>query len=146
DTVGTIWAPDGTLVKDTFWVGHAPGNRQWMNVAAHRGGFVVRCNDTNDAGFIFFYDNIGNFRFKSSATIALPSGGAFTTDASQTRLASDVRSDYVYVAGPVGAAIKLGVWDARTGAFVTDASVTSDLDSTATVGNTELADDALDQV
>jgi hypothetical protein len=140
DTVATIFAPNGTLIKDTWWVGHATGDRQWMNVASYSGGFCIRAEF-----FLYFYDNEGNLRFTSPYTDPLPSGGAFGTDLRSIRLASDIRSHYVYVAGPVGSDIKLGVWDTRTGAFVTDAIVTSDL-SPSSASFTELAVDALDRV
>jgi hypothetical protein len=65
-------------------------------------------------------------------------------------LASNIGSHYVYLAGPVGSVVQLGIWDATTGAFVTSGNVCSDLDPSASVFNQNqtaaVAVDALDRI
>jgi hypothetical protein len=139
--VATIFRPDGTVVKDSFLV---EANQMNANIAAYRGGFCIRVHAN-----LYFYDNAGNLLHTTPVS---SSGIGFDTGSrgDGTRLASNIGSHYVYLAGPVGSVVQLGVWDATTGAFVTSANVCSDLDPTATIntGNNAVAVavDALDRV
>jgi hypothetical protein len=136
--VVTVFRPDGTVVKPTFLV-DSTADRMVQNTVAFSGGFCIRFH-----GNFYFYDNAGNLLHTS--TVA-SSGIAFATDrGGSTRLAADIRSHYVYLAGPVGSVVQLGIWDARTGTFVTNAVVSSDLDPSATVGNTDVAADSQDRI
>jgi len=143
--VAAIFRPDGTVVKDGFLVDPQQMN---ANIVAYRGGFCIRVRAN-----LYFYDNAGNLLHTTPVS---SSGIGFDTGSrgDNTRLASNIGSHYVYLAGPVGPAgstvVQLGIWDAQTGAFVTSALVTSDLDPSATVYNNNhtaaVAVDALDRV
>jgi hypothetical protein len=135
--VATIFRPDGTVVKGSFLV---EANQMNANIAAYRGGFCIRVRAN-----LYFYDNAGNLLHTTPVST---SGMSFDTGSrgDGTRLASNIGSHYVYLAGPAGAVVLLGVWDAQTGAFVDSAIVNSDLDASATVGNANVAVDALDRV
>lgn len=137
-TAAVIFRPDGSVVKETWLVEQ---REAWGNVAAYRGGFCIRVQTT-----FYFYDNAG--MLLTNGTLESSGMGFATERGDGTRLASDIRSHYVYLAGPItnGTAVGLGVWDARTGAFVTSAIVT-DTDPTVTaVDRVNLAADALDRV
>ncbi|HEY5912623.1 MAG TPA: hypothetical protein VJA21_18635 [Verrucomicrobiae bacterium] len=130
DGEGTTFAiikPDGTIVKGPTLVDI---NDIWDNMAAYRGGFAIRVHN-----LLYFFDNDGNVR--SSIDINASSGLSFGTgrgDAS--RIGSDIRSHYVYLAGqsPEGGQkpypVFVAIWDARTGNFVTQAAV-CDVDTVA---------------
>src|SRR5439155_24686265 len=86
--VATIFHPDGSIVKEAFKV--ADGDL-WSNVAAYRGGFCVRV-----AGVLYFYDNAGNLQGSVNQSTGI------NTDPGRgdgTRIAGDIRSPYVYLAG-----------------------------------------------
>ncbi|HVY70751.1 MAG TPA: hypothetical protein VHH73_12545, partial [Verrucomicrobiae bacterium] len=117
--VATIFAPDGTVVKESFKV--ADGDL-WSNVAAYKGGFAVRAGSPTNT--IFFFDNAGNLTGQAAQGT---SGASFNTGrGDETRIAAHINSPYVYLAGKVttSSTIRLAVWDARTAGFVaiTDAS------------------------
>jgi hypothetical protein len=143
-----IIRPDGSIVKDSFPVDPSyPSSTQgiWANCAAYRGGFCVRWQAT-----LYFFDNAGN----PMGSIAQSSSGVpFGTDrGDQTRLASDIRSHYVYLAGAAPYAdgahspVYLAVWNADTTNFVT-AAIVSDTDpSVHLVQAANVAVDALDRV
>jgi len=142
-----IIRPDGSVVKDTFIVDPLAAASQgiWANCAAYRGGFCVRWNAT-----LYFFDNAGN----PMGSIAQSSSGvAFGTDrGDQTRIASDICSHYVYLAGAAPyagdahAPVYLAVWDAQTTNFVT-AAVVSDTDpANHYIHAVNVAVDALDRV
>jgi len=139
-TTFAIITPTGTFVKTNTLV---DPRDIWDNVAAHKGGFVVRCHDT-----LYFYDNAGNLRGSSPQAI---SGISFDTGRGDgTRIASDIRSKYVYLAGrnpsTGNSPVMLAIWDADTMTFVTSAPV-SDLDPTVhNVDRVNLAVDALDRI
>jgi len=137
--VATIFRPDGSIVKEAFKV--ADGDL-WSNVAAYRGGFCVRV-----AGVLYFYDNAGNLQGSVNQSTGI------NTDPGRgdgTRIAGDIRSPYVYLAGkqpdsPHGV-VTLAIWDSRTRNFVTTAPV-SDTDPTIhSVDRVAVAVDALDRV
>jgi hypothetical protein len=136
-TFGII-TPMGTVVRTNTLV--APFDI-WDNVAAYSGGFAVRVHDT-----IYFYDNAGNLQGTSKQQT---SGLSYDTGrGDSTRIASDVRSHYVYLAGDAGAhtPVTLSIWDARTQSFVANAIV-SDTDPTLhRADRVSLAVDALDRV
>jgi hypothetical protein len=114
--VATIFAPDGSIVKESFKV--ADGDI-WSNATAYQGGFAVRV-----AGIIYFYDNAGTAtgQVDQNTSSALFDRGR----GDGTRLAGHVNSPYVYLTGKVtdGPLVRLAVWDSRTRTFVaiTDAS------------------------
>ena len=141
-TVAMILRPDGSVLKDTWLV---DPREIWANVAAYKGGFCARVQDK-----FYFYDNAGTLT--ASNTVASSGVGFDTGRGDGTRIGSDIRSHYVYLAGPVvppegGKACGLGIWDARTGAFVTNVVVSSDLDaSVASVDRVGVAVDASERV
>jgi hypothetical protein len=165
----TILTPDGAIVKETFeiggWttngnineIGGVGGtnidNEIWANVAAFRGGFAVRIGK---AGMIYFYDDAGNFR--GQVNIANSTGVAFEHGdrGDSGRIASDIRSSYLYYAdknspsslgGGKGAyPLWVAVWDTRTLNCVT-AQIVSDTDTNvAIVDRAALAVDAEDRL
>ncbi len=120
-TTFAIITPTGTVLRTNTLV---TAKSIWDNVAAYRGGFAVRGQDT-----IYFYDNAGNLLGSSPVSSSnLPFG---TDRGDSTRIASDVRSHYVYLAGRTpdvpSSPVSVAIWDARTQAFVTSATV-SDTD------------------
>lgn len=112
-TVATIFAPDGTVVKDSFIVSVSD---IWSNVAAFQGGFAVRCKpvDGSATRVIHLFDNAGN----SKGTIAQTSAGASFDNGrgDGTRIAGHINSPYIYLFGqPAGESVmKLAVWDTRS--------------------------------
>src|SRR5439155_16826614 len=85
-------------------------------------GFAVRVQGT-----IYFYDNNGNLQGSSPQD---SSGLSFDKGRGDgTRIASDIRSYYVYLAGNAGAhtPVSVAIWDSRTRKFVASAPV-SDTD------------------
>lgn len=111
-TVATIFAPDGTVVKDSFIVSVSD---IWSNVAAYQGGFAVRCKPTDGSGtrVIHLFDNSGN----PKGTIAqTSSGAAFDSGRGDgTRIAGHINSPYIFLFGqPAGSSVmKLAAWDTR---------------------------------
>ena len=107
--VATIFAPDGTVVKDSWVV--AEGDI-WSNVAAYQGGFAVRV-----AGIIYFFDNSGTLKGQVDEAT---SGENFTRDRGDgTRLAAHINSPFVFLAGQVSGAnrIELAAFDSRDQSF-----------------------------
>lgn len=117
-TVATIFAPDGTVVKDTFIVSVSD---IWSNVAAYQGGFAVRCKATDGSGarVIHLFDNSGN----PKGTIAQTSSGAAydTGRGDGTRIAGHINSPYIFLFGqPAGSSVMtLAAWDTRNPERVT---------------------------
>ena len=114
--VATIFKPDGTVVKDSFLVANGD---LWANVAAVKGGFVVRV-----AGNLYFYNTAGDLQ---GAPVPQNTSGE-SYDAGRgdgTRLAGHINSPYVFLAGKVTTApvVRVSVWDTRTRAFVTVSDV-----------------------
>jgi hypothetical protein len=111
-TVATVFAPDGTVVKDSFVVSVSD---IWANVAAYQGGFAVRCKPTDGSNtrVIHLFDNSGNSRGTIAQT---SSGAAFDTGRGDgTRIAGHINSPYVFLFGqPAGSAVMtLAAWDTR---------------------------------
>ena len=142
-TTFAIIRPDGTIVKGPTMVDTSD---IWDNMAAFRGGFAIRVHN-----LLYFFDNNGTVQ--SSIDVNLSSGLSFGTgrgDAS--RIASDIRSRYVYLAGqsPEGGQrpypVYVAIWDAWTGSFVAKTSI-SDIDTSAGAlsDRVALAVDALDR-
>jgi hypothetical protein len=107
--VATIFAPDGTVVKDSWVV--AEGDI-WSNVAAYKGGFAVRV-----AGIIYFFDNSGTLKGQVDEAA---SGEIFSRDRGDgTRLAAHINSPFVFLAGQVSGAnlIELAAFDSRDQSF-----------------------------
>lgn len=138
--VATIFAPDGTVVKDSFLV--APGDL-WSNAASFRGGFCVRV-----AGVLYFFDNAGN---ATGSTPQGTSGGNFDPGRGDgTRLAAHIHSPYVFLAGRgregATAPIRIAAWDARDRSFVALAEVSEPGLLDAASDRVNLAVDALNRV
>ena len=119
-----IITPTGSVVKGPTLV---DARDLWDNVCAFKGGFAVRCHDA-----LYFYDNAGTLK---ATNLVSSSAIGFSTDrGDSTRIASDIRSRFVYMAGaaPIseGAAVQLAIWNATNGLFVTNAVVSSDMDPT----------------
>lgn len=151
--------PNGNVVTPKFAVDPTAtgGTGIWANCAAYRGGFCVRYNAT-----LYFFDNAGALQ---GSVAQSTSGISFDmTRGDTTRLASDIRSPYVYLAGapwPAGATVSpstspapttgspvmLAIWNADTLQFVASANVSSDLPVARMIVNgANLAVDALDRV
>lgn len=112
-TTFAIITPTGTIVKTNTLV---DPRDIWDNVAAFKGGFVVRVHET-----LYFYDNAGNLQ----GSVDNNASSGLSIDAGRgdgVRTAADIRSDYVYVAGrspnAADGGVWVAVWDARTRAFV----------------------------
>ena len=91
----------------------------WSNVAATKGGFVVRV-----AGLLYFYNNAGVLQ--GTPVDQATSGESFGRDRGDgTRIAGHINSPYVFLAGKVstGPIVRVAAWDTRTRAFVTFADV-----------------------
>lgn len=125
--VATIFAPDGTIVKESFLVAPIPEATSrdvdiWSNVASYKGGFAVRAKTPDGASrAIYFFDNAGTLlKWVDQST----SGVAFDTGRGDgTRLAGHINSPYVYLSGAVSGVIRLAVWDATDQSFVTATNV-----------------------
>ena len=127
--VATIFAADGTVVKDSFLVAPTAEATSrdvdiWANVAACKGGFAVRTkNAEGTSRSIYFYDNAGNL--KGSVDQAA-SGASFDTGRGDgTRLFGHINSPYVYLTGKVstGPLVKVAVFDSRDQKFVVIADI-----------------------
>jgi hypothetical protein len=135
-----IMTPTGTIVKGPWLV---DSRDIWDNVCAYSGGFAVRCHDT-----LYFYDNAGTLQ--SSTNINTSSGLTFGTGREDgSRIASDIRSHFVYLAGetPESAGhnpCSVAIWDARTGKCVATNEVTDTDPSIHKMDRVNVAVDAAD--
>ncbi len=142
--VATIYAPDGTVVKDT-WV--VAASDIWSNVAAYKGGFAIRCKPQDGSGtrVIYLYDNDGHFEDTIPQN---SSGSSFDTGRGDgTRIASHINSPYVFLLGKVtdAAVVRIVAWDTRDASRV----ATFDVSEPAFAGGFDranLAVDALNRV
>jgi len=135
-TFGII-TPTGTVVKTNTLV---DPRAIWDNVCAYHGGFAVRVQDT-----IYFYDNNGNLQGSSPQD---SSGLSFDKGRGDgTRIASDIRSYYVYLAGNAGAhtPVSVAIWDSRTRKFVASAPVSDTDPSIHVASRVVVAVDASDR-
>ncbi len=123
--VATIFAPDGSIVKDSFLVAPTADFTVqdvdiWSNVAAYQGGFAVRTKSHDGTSrAIYFYDNSGTLKgfIDQSA-----SGASFSTDRGDgTRIFAHINSPYVFLTGRAAntTIIKVAVFDSRDQSFVT---------------------------
>ena len=152
DATVTIVGPDGSIIKPPFSVDTSTSAGLWANCAAYRGGFCVRW-----AQSLYFFDNSGNPKgsVNQISSFVYPNFFSFDTGRGDaTRLASDIHSHYVYLAGANGGGnpvtgfdVVLGIWDANTTNFVTATNVTSDIDITQMkINAVNVAVDALDRI
>lgn len=134
--VATIFAPDGTVVKETFKV--ADGDI-WSNACAYRGGFAVRMN-----GIIYFYDNDGNLKGQIDQAV---SGRSFDRGRGDgTRIQGHINSPYVFLTGTTGGKlVSLAAFDSRDLSFVAVQDV-SEAGFPGTADRVNLAVDALNRV
>jgi hypothetical protein len=139
-TTFAVIKPDGTVVKGFTLV---DAHDIWDNACAFKGGFAIRVHN-----LLYFYDNDGNLT--GSTDINVSSGLTFGTGREDSsRVGSDIRSYYVYLAGQTPetrhAPVFVAVWDTRTFNCVATARV-SELDpSYAFTDRTTIAVDALDR-
>ena len=133
----TIFAADGSVVKETFAIG---ASDIWQNAAAIKGGFVVR-----EAGVLYFFDNSGNARGSVSDST---SGGQFDKGRGDgTRLAGHINSPYVFLAGVSGGkVVRLAAWDSRDLSFVALIDVSDAGIPDVKLDRANLAVDALNRV
>jgi hypothetical protein len=142
-TTFAIVTPSGATVRTNTFV---DPRDIWDNVAAFKGGFVVRCHDT-----LYFYNNAGDLQGSSLQAASGLTFGTGRNDAS--RVASDIRSYYVYLAGRSpeasennpGEAVWVAIWDSRTRAFVASAQVSDGSPENSRNNRVNLAVDALDR-
>lgn len=132
----TIFAPDGTVVKESFKV--ADGDI-WSNVCAYRGGFAVRMN-----GIIYFYDNGGDLKGSIDQAI---SGRSFDRGRGDgTRIQGHINSPYVFLTGTTGGKlVSLAAFDSRDFSFVAVQDV-SEAGFPGSADRVGLAVDALNRV
>jgi hypothetical protein len=124
-TTFSIVTPSGGIVAGPTLVNP---NAIWDNVAAFSGGFAVRVGS-----YLAFYNDLGQ-PINTNANVNTSSGLSFDNGRGDgTRIASDIGSHYVYLAGATPSAaqapVSLAIFDSRTGNFVTSATV-SDTDPT----------------
>src|SRR5205814_5449620 len=112
------------------------------NLAAYRGGFCLRVG-----GVLYFYDDNGVLQGSVNQSTGISTD---TGRGDGTRIAGDIRSPYVYLAGkePESAhgVVTLAVWDSRTRNFVTSAPVSDTDPALHTVDRVAVAVDALGRV
>ena len=157
-TTFAIIQPNGAVVKGPTLV---ESHDIWDNMCAFAGGFCIRVYNN-----IYFYDNSGNLTHSNNLTgananlqAASPSGWGFAAGAAYvidrgdtTRIASDIRSPYVFLAGAVGIggssnACMMAIWNGQSGQFITNVMVSSDLDPAfLTVNRAALAVNMSNQV
>jgi hypothetical protein len=138
-TTFSIITPAGTIVAGPTLV--YPG-AIWDNVAAFSGGFAVRVGS-----YIAFYDNVGNLMHSNNVNAS--SGLSFDAGRGDgTRIGSDIRSHYVYLAGATPSAasapVSLAVFDARTGQCVATSFVTDTDPSVHSIDRVTVGVDAAD--
>ena len=146
----TIFAPNGTVVKDSWTVVASDTNDReiWSNVTSYKGGFAVRCQPQDPAlatQLIYFYDNAGNLQ---GTVDQATSGIAFNASRGDgTRIFGHINSPYVYLAGrpPSTVVVQVAAFDSRTRRFVAATNVNEG----AFTGNFDRvfgASDALDRL
>ncbi len=120
--VATIFAPNGSVVKDSFVV--TKGDI-WANVAPFAGGFAVRAKpaDGTNTRFIYFYDNAGTLLGQLDQ---VDTGVSFDPGRGDgTRIFGHINSPFVYLAGRAvnTTIVKVAAFDSRTQKFVAVADV-----------------------
>jgi len=139
-TTFAIVEPKGTVVAGPTLV---DPRDIWDNMTAYKGGFAIRVHN-----MLYFYGNNGVLN--SSNDIVVSSGLAFGTGREDSsRIGSDIRSYYVYLAGQTPenstGPVNVAIWDSRTGSFVAKATVTDGDPSVFRTDRTVVAVDALDR-
>ena len=122
--VATIFAPNGTIVKEAFLV--APTSDFtvqdvdiWSNVAAYQGGFAVRTKSHDGSSrAIYFFNNQGvatGFVDQSASGVSFDTGRG-----DGTRIFGHINSPYVYLTGRAvnTKIIKVAAFDSRNASFV----------------------------
>ncbi len=130
--VATIFAPDGSIVKDS-WV--VVNGDIWSNVAPCKGGFAVRAKpaDGSATRLIYFYDNAGTLK---TAVDQATSGATFDAGRGDgTRIFGHINSPFIYLTGRAANTkiVKVVAFDSRTQAFagisdVNEGAFTGDFD------------------
>lgn len=136
--VATVFAPDGTVVKESVLVANGD---LWCNVAAFKGGFAVRV-----AGKLYFFDNAGVQQ--GDPVDQATSGETFDGGRGDgTRMGGHINSPFVYLAGKVAnsSVVRVAAWDGRTRAFVAVADA-SEGGFRGDADRTVVAADALDRI
>jgi hypothetical protein len=137
--VATIFAPNGTVVKDSFVVSKSD---IWANVAPFKGGFAVRAKpeDGSATRVIYCYDNAGTLL---GVVDQAASGASFDTGRGDgTRLFGHINSPYVYLTGRAANTeiVKVAAFNATNQQFVAIA----DVNEGAFTGNFDRAFGAVD--
>jgi hypothetical protein len=138
--VFTIVTPTGEIIAGPTLV---TTGEIWDNVAAFAGGFAVRVGS-----FMAFYDDSGNFI--TNTDVNATSGLSFDTGRGDgTRIASDIRSHYVYLAGETPDSspnnpVSIAIFDPLTGNCVATSSVSDINPAYASIDRVNVAVDALD--
>ncbi len=142
--MATIFAPNGTIVKEAFRVTPVPTSdgSMWNSVGAFKGGFFIR----PASGIIYFYDNAGNLQGSLDHNAA--SGLNYDLGRSDgTRMCSDIRNQYVFQAGKAPESsgftnIMLTAYNAVTRTWITNTIVSEGTQDTLNTGGTRLLDRA----
>jgi hypothetical protein len=122
--VATIFAPDGSIVKEAFLVAPTPDFTVqdvdiWSNVAAYQGGFAVRTKSHDGTSrAIYFFNNLG---VANGFVDQAASGVSFDTGRGDgTRIFGHINSPYVYLTGRAvnTKIIKVAAFDSRNASFV----------------------------
>jgi hypothetical protein len=122
-TTFSIISPQGAIIKGPTL---AKNQDIWDNMCAIKGGFAIRVHNS-----LLFFNNSGSMTHSND--INTSSGLTYDTGrADASRIAGDIRSYYVYLAGqspqngnsahPSGQ-VFLSAWDSRTGNFVASVQV-----------------------
>jgi hypothetical protein len=140
-TTFAIIGPNGNVIKGPTLV---EATDIWDNMSAYRGGFVIRCHTR-----LYFFDNTGTLQHSNDVNVS--SGLAYGTGRNDsTRVGSDIRSHYVYVAGRVPDAangpVYVSAWDAQTGNFIASALVTDGDPAKQVSDRVMVTADALDRI
>jgi hypothetical protein len=126
-TTFSIITPQGAIIKGPTL---ANPTDIWDNMCAFKGGFAIRTHN-----LLHFYDDNGNELAFSPVDINITSGLSFDTGRSDdSRIASDIRSYYVYLGGQSpdngipssglgSGSMYVAAWDSRTGSFVASTQV-----------------------
>jgi hypothetical protein len=140
-TTFAIITPKGDSVKGPTLV---DPRDIWDNLTAYKGGLAIRVHN-----MLYFYDDTGSLQYTNDINVS--SGLTFGTgreDAS--RIGSDIRSSYVYLAGQTPESgshvpVSVAIWDSRTGNFVAKATVTDTDPTVALTDRVSIGVDALDR-
>lgn len=126
-TTFSIITPQGAIIKGPTL---ANPTDIWDNMCAFKGGFAIRTHN-----LLHFYDDNGKELAFSPVDINITSGLSFDTGRSDdSRIASDIRSYYVYLGGQSpdngipssglgSGSMYVAAWDSRTGSFVASTQV-----------------------